>query len=339
MSLFSRFFSKSPSDLLIRGDKLMESDRFFDARTTYEDALALCSGKVEEIEMKAVFVSRIEDANRKLAELNIYEAEFASSHGDIAKAIEHLELVKTLTYNPKLREKAEKLLLELVVPVDERAASVVSSSCSSCSTSGGGCADDLHSEEYLPLLEYYELLIQQLPSDQYQRYTQLGEEFAYAFSAASRDEHEEALAGFENCADLLPPDIYHYEKGKALHRLGNDTEAEQHFRIAIEQNRDNSLAWLSLALLLQEQHRLQDAVVVVETMIAKNLMPEQALLMRAAIYEAAGEVESAINHYVQLLETPYATVAAEKLYPLLLDTNRKGDAETILKKYLKKSCH
>jgi len=340
VSIFSRFFSRSPSDFLAKGDSFMESDRFFDARTAYEDGLALCQGKVEYNEMKIVFISRIEDANRKLAELNIHEAEFASSRGDVAKAIDHLELVKTLTYDPELREKAEKLLLDFVVLEDESVVPVVAASCASCSgSSRRGYSDDQHSEASLSLLEYYELLIQQLPSDQYERYTQLGEDFAYAFSAASRDEHQEALAGFENCAKILPPDIYHYEKAKVLHRLGDDNAAEQHFRTSIEQNRGNSLAWLSLALLLQEQNRLKDAAIAFETMIAEDMMPGQSLLMRAGIYEATGDHESAINQYVKLLQTPYATVAAEKLYVLLLDTGRKGDADIIMKKYLKKSCH
>lgn len=318
----------------------MESDCFFDARTCYEDGLRICSDKDGDIDLKPVFASCIDNANRKLAERNIDEAESAYFRGDATKAIDHLELVKTLTYDPGLREKAEKLLHNYTLSDDEAVVLPPPSSCASCSgSSAGECGDNSHSEVSLPLLEYYELLIQQLPPDECQRYSGLGEEFAYAYSAASRDEHQEALAGFEKCSQSLPQDICFYEKGKVLHRLGNDTVAEEHFRTAIQLNHVNSLAWLALALLQQENNRFQDAAQTVDTMIAEQILTDQALLMRGDIYEATGAHEAALNQYVELLQTPYSRVAAEKLFGLLHEMGRHADAAVIMKKYLNKSCH
>lgn len=340
MNFISRWFSKSPSDLLAKGDKYMESDSFFDARTCYEDGLNLCSGEDGSDNLKMVFSGRIEAANGKLAERNIYEAECAYSRGDAGKAIEHLELVKTLTYDQAIREKADKLLLEYSPRNDERVEPVSISSCSSCSgSSGGECADSTTSDVSLPLLEYYDLLIQQLPEDLYQRYAGLGEYFACAYIAASRDEHHEALIGFENCVETLPPDIYWYEKGKIQHRLGNDLDAEQSLRTAVQHNGANSLAWVTLALVLRESNRLQDALAIVETMVAENILPEQAMLLRADIFEANGDHDGAVNQYVELLQTAYARAAAEKMYGILMETGRQNDAAIIFKKYLNKSCH
>lgn len=318
----------------------MEADCFFDARTCFEDGLHLCSGKDAPHDLKVLLSGRIETANYKLAERNLNEAESAFSRGETTKAIDHLELVKTLTHDHELREKAEKLLLSFSLPEDDNAVLITPSSCSSCAGSAAGeCGDTPHSESSLPLSEYYELLIQQLPPDQYQRYTGLGEKFAVAYSAASRDEHQEAFEALDNCANSLPEDIYLYERGKVLHRLGNDGEAEQDFRAAIGLNRANSLPWLALALLLRENNRFDDAAITVETMVAEQIMPEQALLLRADIFEATGDHEAAVHSYVELLQTPYAHAAAEKLYGLLLDMGRQSDAAVILKKYLNKSCH
>ncbi len=318
----------------------MESESFFEARTSYEDGLKLCSGEAGGGDLKILFSEKIDAANRRLAERNLHEAESAYSRGDADKAIDHLELVKTLTYDPDLREKAEILLLNFSQSDSAHGEQVNTSSCASCAGSPGGeCADSLFSDDSLPPLEYYELLIHQLPADQYQRYAELGEDFAYAFVAASRDEHQEALNGFEKCSDTLPQDIYRYEKGKVLHRLGNDREAEQHLRTAIQLNSTNSLAWFTLALVLRESNRFQDALMTVETMVAENIMPEQALLLRADICEATGDHESAVNQYVELLQTPYARAAAEKLYGILLEIGRPNDAAVIYKKYLNKSCH
>ena len=196
MSIFKRWFSKCPADLLAKGDRHLESGSFFDARTCYEDGLQLCSGNVADDEMKTVFDERIGTANLKLAERNLYEAECAYSRGEVAKAVDHLELVKTLTYDPLVREKAEQLLRDFLLPEDDHDEPVVHSSCASCSGSfGSECSDSAPSHDSMPLPEYYELLIQQLPEDQYLRYAELGEYFARAYVAASRDQHQEALSG------------------------------------------------------------------------------------------------------------------------------------------------
>lgn len=318
----------------------MESDSFFDARTCYEDGLQLCAGKDSDIDLHDIFVGRIETANQKLAELNLREAEFAYSRGDIVKAIDHLELVKTLTSDPELREKADSLLLRYEPTNEVQEVHVSSSSCSSCKgSSSSDQPENVHLDDSLPLIEYYELLIQQLPLDQYHRYAELGEHFAGAYVAASRDEHSVALLGFENCVDTLPHDIYWYEKGKVLHRLGKDLEAEKHLRTAIQLNNSNSLAWIVLAHLLRENGRFQDALETVDSMVVNNIFPEQALLLRADIFEATGNHEGAVNLYVELLQTPYSRAAAEKLYGILMEIGRENDAAVIFKKYLNKSCH
>jgi tetratricopeptide (TPR) repeat protein len=340
MNFISRLFSKSPSDLLAKGDRYMESDCFFDARTCYEDGVRLCSSKDDGGDLRSLFSERIETANRGLAERNLFEAECAYARGDAGKAIDHLELVKTLTYDHAIREKADKLLLDFSQQDSDLPEKVTISSCASCAgSSGSECSDSMDPDDSLSPMEYYELLIHQLPVEQYQRYAELGEDFASAYIAASRDEHHEALAGLEKCCNTLPQDIYWYEKGKVQHRLGNDGEAEQHLRMAVQLNGTNALAWITLALVLRESNRYQDALETIETMVSEQIMPEQALLLRADICEATGDHEGAVNQYVELLQTPYARAAAEKLYGLLLETGRQDDAAVILKKYLKKSCH
>ncbi|MHB8057939.1 MAG: tetratricopeptide repeat protein [Desulfuromonadaceae bacterium] len=340
MNFISRWFAKSPADLLAKGDRYMASESFFDARSCYEDGLQSCSGKDADSDLTAVLSGRIETANIRLAECNLHEAMFAHSHGDIDKAIDHLHLVKTLTGDPALCEKADGLILSYSQPEHDDDRPPAMSSCGSCSgSSAGECSDSHAADDSLPLLEYYELLIQQLPDDQCRRYAMLGEEFAHAYIAASRDEHQTALVAFESCFATLPHDICWYEKGKVLHRLGNDPEAEKCLRKALELNSTNSLAWLTLALVLRENLRFQDALAATETMVAEHIMPEQALLLRADIFEATGDHEGAVNLYVELLQTPFARAAAEKLYGILLEMGRQGDAAVIMKKYLNKSCH
>ena len=71
MNFISRWFSKSPPDLLAKGDKHMESGSYFDARTCYEDGMRLCSGDDSHGNLKTLFSERIDSANRKLGERNL----------------------------------------------------------------------------------------------------------------------------------------------------------------------------------------------------------------------------------------------------------------------------
>ncbi|MDD2852953.1 MAG: hypothetical protein PHY09_13770 [Desulfuromonadaceae bacterium] len=321
----------------------MESDRFFDARTCYQDGVELLSD-CDDSAQKDVFFERIAVANRKLAGLNLQEAEHAHARGDVDKAIDHLELAKTLTDDLDVRKQADALLLRYeqpqVQPQIPAAKPSTSSSCASCSgSSTHESPEAVNPSETLTLMEYYELLIHQLPADQQQRYSLLGEEFAHAYVAASQDQHQEALAAFERCSSTLPLDIFCYEKGKILHRMGNDRESEQYLRQAVQHNANHSLAWINLALVLREGNRFQETLSVIETMITNGIMPEEALLLRADILVATGEHDAAVNQYVELLQTPWASAAAEKLCVILMEMGREGDAAVIFKKYMKKSCH
>jgi len=340
VKIFSRLFSKSPADLLAKGDRLLDSERFFDARTCYEDGLQSCSYDDAAGNQREIFKDRIDKANLKLAELNLTEAESAFSRGDSVKAIDHLELVKTLTYDVCIREKAEKLLKEQSDSEGETEEPVRSSSCGSCSHTqvddhtGSQLIDDsLHP------LEYFELLIRQLPEDMHQRYSKLGEDFAYAYVAACQDKHEEALSLFEKYSSESSRDIYYCERAKVLHRLGKDDEAEQHLRKSIQLNPNNSLAWLNLALLLIDGGRLEEAIFVLDAMISDDMIPGQAMLMRGEILEATGNLDEAIDQYSRVLKTEYGRSAAERLHALLVTAGRDTDAAMVFKQFLGKCGH
>jgi tetratricopeptide (TPR) repeat protein len=334
-------FSKSPTDLLAKGDSHLDSDRYFDARTCYEDGLQSCSDDCYPGNQGEIFKERITRANYKLAELNLFEAEFAFSRGDSGKAVEHLELLKTLTLDPLMLKKAEKLLKDHGDSGDKSMEVETSSSCATCSQiQVDDYAGSQYAEESLHPLEYFELLIGQLPENQFQRYSELGDDFAYAYVAACQDKHSEALSLFEKWS--VPDscrDIYCCERGKILHRLGKELEAEQELRKAIQLNDQNSLAWLNLALLLIDGGRLEEAMGVLDCMISENMMAEQAMLMRGEILEATGNLDEAIELFSSLLTTQYARSAAEKLHGVLIKLGRHNDAALIFKKFLAKCSH
>lgn len=339
MTFLSRLFSKTADDFLARGDRLLEAERFFEARSAYEDGLQRHLGgnpAGADDGVALAFGARIAQANRSLAEVNICEAECALGRGAHAKAVEHLELAITLTTDAALREKAEKLLaicLENINDPKELAPSA--GSCSSCAAAepearpAAACA-----EPDLSPLDYYDLLIRQLPGEMYDRYAGLGEKFASMYLAASRDEHEEALDLLDEWYDGSCSDIYCYEKGMILHRLGNAREAEDRLREAMVENAANPLPHLGLALLLIDGERLGEAADHLDTMIADGILPGHALMLRGDICQVKGDPDGAIRRYGELLPTPYARQAAEKLHGVLTQNGRMQEAAAVFKHYL-----
>jgi tetratricopeptide (TPR) repeat protein len=343
MNILKKLFSKNPADLLARGDRLLGERHFYEARCAFEDAQRLilgANGTHAGDDLLSACEKRIKCANHALAELNIGEAEFALGRGLHDKALEHLELAKSLTDDAELREKAEGLAALCRENDDEVSETVSAGGCASCSS----CAPedrvtDESSDVTMPLMEYYDLLIQQLPREMYEHYTNLGEEFAAMYVAASANRHDDALRLLEEWYTGSSHDIYCYEKGMILFRLGMADAAEVCLRDAIGANGSNSLAHLGLALMLVEGKRLREAAQQLDSMMSAGILAEQSRLLRADVHLLAGDTGQAIDMYSGLLNTSTVRIAAERLHEVLVQCGRSNDAEYIVKRYLGGCCH
>lgn len=342
MGFFSKIFSKGSEDFLQKGDLLLDQQRFFEARNAYENGLQ----RSEQLEKgsssssASIFIEKIAVANKALAELNVIEAEHAINSNSYVKAIEHLELAKTLTNDKFLREKAEELIEKVADNSNESNKLAPSSGCNSCTSVKHQTQVEADCEEpNLSPLDYYDLLIRQLPLEMYNRYAGLGEGFAYMYLAASRDEHEQALKLLEECSAEVSRDIYGYEKGMILYRLGRVQQAEQHLQEAMIENAANPLPPLGLALLLIDSERFQEADTLLASMMKCGILFDQSLFLRASIAEQTENADDAIEKFSQLLSSSFARPAAEKLFGLLTDSNRHQEAEAVYKRYLKGCQH
>lgn len=350
MKLFSKLFSKTADDYLAKGERLFLQERYYEARSVYEDGLQrhLNNNKVDGSDSTSTtFRLKIALANRALAKLNISEAKHAIAAGVYDKAVEHLELAKALTDDGQLREKAEFLLASLTEKVNDtenindtnRLASS-SGSCNSCTSTAPETQADSHPDpSNLSPMDYFDLLIRQLPGEMYSRYATLGEKFAYMYLTASKDDHEKALELLEDWFEGPFRDIYCYEKGMILHRIGNTQQAEECLLDSIGENSANPLPHLGLALLLIDSERLDEAAKRLDKMIADRILPEHALLLRGDVSQQCGNFDGAIECFGKLLSTAYSRQAAEKLYGILTYGGRRQEAENIFKKYLKGCRH
>jgi tetratricopeptide (TPR) repeat protein len=221
------------------------------------------------------------------------------------------------------------------------AATAAPASCSSCSTHDSPQYQEVHPEtgSDLDVSVQYELLIHQLPPEMYERYARLDEDFAEMFVTASHDQHAQALELLEKCFKGTDRDIFCYEKGRILHRLDRNREAETYLLESIRENVHNPLPHLALALLFMEARRLDEAARKLDDMISADIFTGQALMMRGEVFEMCGDLDGAMNLYGRLLETPLVRAAAEKLHGILIVANRDQEAAQVFKRYLGKCKH
>lgn len=344
MSLLSRLFSKSCDDCLRKGDRLFEAERYFEARSRYEEGLRihLTRGKgVEADATSSLCREKIARANRELARRNLEEAGHALASSDPDKAREHLDLALSLTDDAALRQACLSLLAGPAARLDEppHPPGPPPAGCGSCGGTRSIPSPPRTDEPQLSRHDHYDLLIRQLPAEMYRRYALLGERFVDMYLAACCDDHENALNMLEAWYKGEDQDIYWYEKGMLLHRLGDEARAEACLRTSIECDAANPLPCLSLALALCHGGRLGEAMERLDAMIDGGMLVEQARMLRGDVSALSGDVDAALSCYGALLSTPVARPATEKAHELLVRTGRDREAAALYARYLRGCGH
>jgi len=340
---FKKFFSKSFEQILAKSDSLFKEGHYADARQYYFDALEKIEESANAERDRFQIDSMIAKCGDFLAEMNICEAEAAIRSGNIHKATEYLELSLELSDDVMLKKKTEELiasLAQLSATVNDKSESAQKQSCSSCSSSHQHTPETPHIlPDHLHSLEQYQLFINTLPGNLPQRYASLGEEFAEAYLLAHSDNISEALNKFRQLLSTGENDIILYETAILEYKEGRGALCESLLRKAININEDNPVCNLSLAQLFVDSGRLNDAVVLLKSMMERMILYDQSLIMLADVYTVMEEHEIAINLLSSGLQMPaLKKTSAERLVPILSSQGREKEAAYLVKTYLKGCC-
>lgn len=337
---FSKLFRKDAASCLEKGEKLLAAGRFAEARLALEDALErLDANSPEGATTAAVIREKMVVAGNRLAEMNLQEAEHCLKSGEFVKAEEHLNLTLDLADDVTIRDKAVKsfALLEKQIPHvhhhEKRGG------CGGCGGSTSQHSENIElGDDGLNDMDRFELLIRPLPGDLPERYADLGEEFARGYLAAHGGDQMTAEKVFERLLASGESDILLYELAILSHQGGDGRRCETLLRRAFALNDANPLCNLSLVQLLTENGRFTEAVPLLERMVERNILPDQAGMFLGEIYRVQGESDRAIAQFSQLLSTPLKREAAERLVGLLEATGRSQEAALVAKQYLKGCC-
>lgn len=340
MSFLSKLFSKCAADLVEKGEKMLATGHFADARHFFSEAAEKAAAEEGEGgQLSARIAAGLTEAKNRLALLNISEAEALLGTGDEEKASDHLRLAITLAEDGAIREKAEFLLS--CPAVDERKSiPLPTHSCGGCGAHQGGesALNTEEHEDYLSEEEKFELLTHPLPGDLSQRYACLGKDFAEAYLAAHAGNDAAAVKTYCRLLAEGENDILLYELAIALHRNREIAECERLLRRAVSLSPANPLCRMALAELLVETGRFPEAVPCLEQMVAESILPDQAGILLGDLHQHMGNGDRAIETYAEVLATPLAKEAAKRLVPILEAANRHNEAVALHKKYLKGCC-
>lgn len=337
---FSKLFRKDAASCLEKAEKLLSACNFAEARLTLEDARDRLDPNSPESEaMAAAIKEKFIFAGNCLAEMNLKEAEHCLNTGEIDKAAEHLKLSLDLADDVTIRDKANKLSTLLKREPQQSHHHGKGAGCGGCggSVSQGSEMIDFNAES-LSDEDRFELLIRPLPGNLPERYSNLGEEFAMGYLAAHGGDGATAQIIFERLVASGENDILLYELAILFHHGGDGRRCEFLLRRALALNDANPLCNLSLVQLLTESGRFNEAVPLLEDMVKRDILPEQAGMFLGEIYRVRGENDRAIAQFTQLLSSPLKREAAERLVGLLESGGRSREAALVAKQYLKGCC-
>ena len=131
-------------------------------------------------------------------------------------------------------------------------------------------------------------------------------------------------------------DILCYEMALIHHKNENISECESFFRKGLLLNEENPLCNIGLVQLLAETGRNDEAIQLLHSMIARDIVIDQATILLGDIFLIQGEESQAIETFSRALDYPgVQRIAAERLVNYLASIGKNEDARFIFKRFLK----
>jgi tetratricopeptide (TPR) repeat protein len=271
------------------------------------------------------------EAGDSLAEINLFEMEACLRGGDTERAAEHLSLAAAQARSDSMRLRISKCQ----IPVSGTSAVPLVTSSLSCS---GGCAPgnctpaEPGSEgDELDDFTRLELILSSYPSAWRERYLAMGSDLRSAFFLSHEGMEKEALQSFGLVEEAERDDLFLFERGTLLARMGDKKGAVRDLREALSRNPDHLLAQKTLIDLELSAGETASAESRLRALLSS---PEANAFCHGrlcAIEANRRNIDKAIEH--GLLAVPGGDPQVLILTASLLENvGRLGEAEALLNK-------
>ena len=144
------------------------------------------------------------------------------------------------------------------------------------------------------------------------------------------DPNQVALDALRQAVTLAPGNVALADHlARTLVQLSRYSEAIDVYREALNHNPGHSLLQLGLADSYRRDNRLSHALAIVETLVAEDDPPAEALMLHARILHSQGETRSAINQYKDAVDSDpdLADAAFESLLGLTFEPDADEQPE------------
>jgi len=331
MAFLKNLFGKG--DPLATMEKALRENRWADALAAGE--------KLQGQELAPETSARVHDllaaAGDGLAMLNLTEGEGCLRAGEIGRAIEHFSLASEQARGEELKERIAQAMTDCssTAPSAAPVEPVSDHSCASgcCSSSGDSPAE---SEPVFPVegepdsQDLFELILGGLPTDLASRYRGRGVAFRNALLAAHREEE-----GALHLLDLLPEegkdDLFFFERGSLLGRLGQTEAACRDLERAVDLNPQHLLALDALVGLELSEGQTEKAARRLCDLLDQGVATGFCHAGLAAILAGEGDPEQALIHGEKALAQGHVSPDTIFLVASLLEKDgRVEEAEHLL---------
>lgn len=344
MGLFGKLFGG--------GAATLETTRKAIKERRFADACRL----VDDMDVESMSVSDREDlkhlrinAGDELARLNLGEALGLKNCGKEAQAEEHFLLALEKVCSSDLKSEIEQAQAETVDHTADDLTSGAQSGCGGCSSGKLVEIDEYIAPEDVDL--QMELILTSYPEALAIRYQAKGKLFQEGFLQAQSGQDEEALKLWAQVESDDQDDLYYFELGSLLGRVGELDKARQMLETALSKNSGLLLAVESLIPIMIAQNDFKGAENKLQQLLKQGIDAGFCHAQLAIVHSRQGETEQSVNEIqlalaagvneqsfqvfaAKVLESSGAIDEAEELLQKLPASGCKGEINLPLAEFL-----
>jgi tetratricopeptide (TPR) repeat protein len=346
MGLFGRLFGSKDDLPALR--KAIGQHRFADARLIAEELAVDALTAEERSEWQALRT----EAGDRLARLNLEEGLGLQRSGDKPGALEHLHLAQQQAVSSGLVREVTKALkaLDNEPLIPSLVTKAAGGSCAGCGPAPSVEPMTEPDSELPDIVSRLDLILASYPADLAERYRSMGPQFQKAFLCAHEEDEATALKLFHKVPAGEKDDLFDFEVGSLLGRLGKIPDAMKYLQAALDKNPDHLLAAETLIMFQVARKQGKEALARLEAMLAKGQDPAFCHGQLATLRLQMKDRGKALAHARQaldagnadprimllaatLLEQDGEVTAAEKLYGSLSGGGCGGGANVHLAEF------
>jgi predicted Zn-dependent protease len=295
------FFSKSDLPAL---RKAVSARRYADVMRIAED---LYDQGLEEQE-RAEVESLVGVAGDKLGRINLDEGLYLINEQQWELALEHLELARQQAVSEVLKHEIDQALTHLEVQQSNSASVSMNpsqSGGSSCSDTGTDEAESSPDQTPPDFDAQLELILTSYPQELVPRYQNKSRGFKEAFVLGHQGKEVEALKLLKTLPAAEQDDLFDFEAGCLIARLGEGPKACDALYSALQQNPSLELATEIMVSVLIGMNEYQKAINFIQEMMAKNQSPPFCHAQLATVYYARDDADNTLKHAIEAIEGGY----------------------------------